>query len=477
MFDKLKPSIFFNINAQLAGQIAVTLTQLTYVILAARYLDVRTFGIFSFAIGIAQMVLVVSDLGLNLLTARQIASSPLRSRDIFRQVLPLKLIVATSFGVALITIAKPWVDAETMKALTLFSAGMVLHSIAMSFNMGFQGHGELYISSASAFLLTLSQLVVGAICLVMGGGVISLGAAYLVSAALMLVVTYFVFTRRVHPIDFALSLKSTRVVMRQSLPMGAGAALGTIANRADIALVFSIAGAAQLGIYAAAYRITGTLYNIPTAIFSAVLPFMSRLSWKTPEMNITVERTLLASIIAGSCLFLFFAIAGTEVTSMLFGKAYAPSGVILRILSWALLPAFINVGLLHAAVSQKSTAFAYATTAAVGALVNITLNLWWIPIWKSLGASYATIATESTILISYMWCLRRDLQIQSLVRPVKILGLSVAAGLFSWSASLNGVRSALLVIAIYALVAFYVGAFSLEDWAFWTQRLTPKIEV
>ena len=471
MRAKPKPSILFNVQAQFLGQIAVILTQIAYVIVVTRYLDVASFGIFSFAVGVVQIVLIISDFGLNLFTTRQLAASPSESRYVFQQLLSLKIALAFAFGVLLILGGKLWLEAETLKVLALFTGGMVLHSIGLSFNVSFQGHGDLYIGSAMTFLLVFLQLLLGTGFLIAGGGILSLGTAYVASSAVALVASYFLYTGRIHDIDLALSFKSIRPFMKQCVPMGLGAALGALANRADVPLVFWISGAAQLGIYAAAYRITGTLYNVPAAIFSAVLPFMSRLSWNTPAMDDTLERTFLVSVIAGSCMFLFFTIAGPAIVVSLFGNAYSASGDLLRILSWALIPSFINVGLLYASVSQKKTAFAYTVSAGVGAFVNIGLNLLWIPIWKNRGASYATVATESMMLVSYIYCLRNELKIQNFDRPFKLIGLSLSAAGLTWFASLNGIRTGILAVAIYLAFAFWIGKFSIQDRKFWMQRL------
>src|SRR5689334_21792662 len=117
MTEKPKPSIFFNVQAQFLGQIAVILSQIAYAVVVTRYLDVPSFGIFSFAVGVVQIVLIISDVGLNLFTTRQVAASPSNARNVFQQVLSLKIALAFAFGVLLILGGKLWLDAETLEVL------------------------------------------------------------------------------------------------------------------------------------------------------------------------------------------------------------------------------------------------------------------------------------------------------------------------------------------------------------------------
>ena len=467
-----RPTIYYNVGFQLASHAGVLLTQLAYVVMVTRALDLDSFGRFSLAAGAVQMVLMVSDLGLNVLIVRQVASSP-TSQTAFGQLLFLKTVLAVMFSTLLAVAGKLWADVETSRVLAIFAAGMAVHSIVLAFGMAFQGSGQLYISSLTSFVLAVLQLVFAAVFLWTGGRVISLGVAYLLAALITLLVNYFLFTAKIHHVNFYCGSTSTLRYMKQALPLGLGTALNSIANRIDVALLFYLGGAADVGLYAGAYRITGTLYNVPVGIFAAILPFFSRLSWKTPEMDEILERTLLVAVVSASVLFLFFVIAGPEVVVWLFGTTYLPAGHLLQILSWALIPAFINVGLMHASASQKSTAGNYSAAAAMGATTNIVLNLWWIPTSKSRGASYATVATELVVLGAYLYLLRREIRAKALRRPAKALGLALCAYFISWPISLEGILSALPIVGMYLLLLFWLGEFSHEDWQFWTRQLAP----
>jgi len=57
-------------------------------------------------------------------------------------------------------------------------------------------------------------------------------------------------------------------------------------------------------------------------------------------------------------------------------------------------------------IVKRSERVTYAT--AIGALVNVGTNLWWIPRWGMMGAAYATLAAYAAMALS-LWLMGREL--------------------------------------------------------------------
>ena len=264
------------------------------------------------------------------------------------------------------------------------------------------------------------------------------------------------------------------MLLRQALPMGLGSALNSIGSRIDVALLLHFSGAAEVGLYSAAYRISGAINNIPVALAAAVLPFFSRHSWKTPEMEELVERTLLAAVSTAGLILIFFAVAGPRLLVWLFGPSYESSADLLQILIWAIFPAFANVVLLHASVSQKVTAAAYTTAAGTGAAANILLNLWWIPLWKARAAAYATVATELAVCLTYAFLLHQVFGLPTRRRIVTaaLFGLAMAAT--ATALSLEGLGLGILASLAYFAILLGSGTVSKSDWRFWKGQVVPS---
>ncbi|MBI3939664.1 MAG: oligosaccharide flippase family protein [Acidobacteria bacterium] len=467
----MKPTLLQNVAAQLTGQAGVILIQILYAVMAARLLDLESFGIFSFAFGLVQMILIFSDLGLNFLIVRQVSLSLASSRERFSDILSLKILVSVGVGAFLAMGGFMALDdLQTAKVLALFAAGMVIHSVSLSFNMAFQGYGELHVSSLMTFLLALLQLLLGGGFLAAGGGVLSLGGAYFLSAAGVLGLNCFLFVRRMHKVKLSITGGSALLLLKQAVPLGMGAAFNSVANRIDVPLLLYFSGAGQVAVYSAAYRFTGALNNLPVAFLAAVLPLFSRESWGTREMENLVEKTLLAALTAGAGVLLLFTVAGPGLLLRLFGATYQASGAILRILIWAVVPAFANLVFLHASASQKETAPVYPIAAAAGATANLLLNLWWIPLWKAPGAAAATVVTELVVLAAYLFLLRKQVGAWRMGRPMRALAIGLTLAATMVVLSLEGLLWAAAVLALYLAVLFWTGSLSSADWSFWRQR-------
>ncbi len=82
-------------------------------------------------------------------------------------------------------------------------------------------------------------------------------------------------------------------------------------------------------------------------------------------------------------------VAGPLIT-FLFGPLYGPSIPILKVHIWAGLFVFWGMaqGIWDVATSHTRFSLFRST---VGAVLNILLNLWWLPLYGGLGAAYATV--------------------------------------------------------------------------------------
>src|SRR5206468_6823787 len=133
---QVRPTIYYNVGVQLASHAGVLLTQLAYVVMVTRSLDLDSFGRFSLATGVVQMVLMISDLGLNVLIVREVASSP-TSQTAFGQLLFLKTVLAVMFSTLLALAGKLWEDVQTSRVLTIFAAGLSVHSYVFALVLEF----------------------------------------------------------------------------------------------------------------------------------------------------------------------------------------------------------------------------------------------------------------------------------------------------------------------------------------------------
>src|SRR5204863_2937252 len=134
----------------------------------------------------------------------------------------------------------------------------------------------------------------------------------------------------VHPLHLE-GLSDWRQLARESLPVGIGTLFNTVAARIDVSILVLIVGTYQAGIYSAAYRIYGSLLNIPLAIFGAVLPAMASFGDNRSGVRALFYRSSASMIAIALPLAVGLSSFAGMLTAMLYGGAYAASADILRI--------------------------------------------------------------------------------------------------------------------------------------------------
>jgi O-antigen/teichoic acid export membrane protein len=82
------------------------------------------------------------------------------------------------------------------------------------------------------------------------------------------------------------------------------------------------------------------------------------------------------------------------VVATIFGSEVAGSAAILTVHIWASIFIFMRAVFSRWLIAEDLPRFSLATHVA-GAVMNIALNLWWIPSYGALGAAYATLVSYS----------------------------------------------------------------------------------
>jgi O-antigen/teichoic acid export membrane protein len=398
--------IILNAAAQLAALAAIILIQMAYSIAAARLLGVEDFGRFSFVFSITQILLIGCDLGLHNTAVRKIALAFAEDRrsdaeKAFSTFFSLKVLLSLAIVgcAAFFSAIFPGLTGIRL-ALLLFSGGMFFQSLNTALNVAFQACGKLYLGSLNSLLTAVLNLGIGGTLMLLGGRVAALGLANLLAMSVAFLINYKIFTNYVHRPRFA-GFSHWRELVWESLPVGLGTLFNTIAARIDMTLLLLLAGSYQTGIYSAAYRIYGTLLNVPIAIFSAVLPAMASFGKEREGVRRLFNRSIVLMIATALPLALaFYGFSGVLIT-LLYGKTYAASADVLRILAWSLIPAFAGMAFSHVILSQASLSRRLPAIATAGMIANVGLNLLLVPRIGNRGAAVTTLLTEALLASLY----------------------------------------------------------------------------
>jgi PST family polysaccharide transporter len=164
----------------------------------------------------------------------------------------------------------------------------------------------------------------------------------------------------------------------------------TIYLRIDQVMVHAMVGDFALGHYAAAVRVSELFEALPSAFGSALFPLLCISLTDTPRFRRNLDIGFRYMVLAGAGLSVACCVGARPIMHLYGGAKYADSAPLLAVLVWSEIPIFFastfSNGLMAAGIQKL---ILWPTLA--GAAANITLNLYLIPRWGALGASWATV--------------------------------------------------------------------------------------
>ena len=194
--------------------------------------------------------------------------------------------------------------------------------------------------------------------------------------------------------DLSFKRREKRLLARMlkfSIPYIPTTMMWMITSASDRFIVTAFSGAAENGLYAAAYKLP-TIISLAGGVFIEAWQFSS-VSDAKPEERAkffgTVYRNYMGIMFMGTSVL----IAGSKIlTSLLLADSYYSSWQYVPVLSIAMIFSAFSafVGSVYFLEKRSIRSFA---TAAIGALTNIVLNFALIPFFGAMGAAVATVAS------------------------------------------------------------------------------------
>jgi PST family polysaccharide transporter len=159
----------------------------------------------------------------------------------------------------------------------------------------------------------------------------------------------------------------------------------------DQIMIGQMLGNDAVGIYSAAVRISEIWYFIATAVAASVLPAIleakkhSEGQYRQRLQGLFDLMTWMAIIVAFPVTFF-----ATPLVTMLFGADYSEAGGVLAIHVWATVFVFLGVAGGNWFLAENQQLISLQRT-ALGAVVNVLLNILLIPMMGVVGAAWATL--------------------------------------------------------------------------------------
>lgn len=400
------------------------------------------YGLYFALLNFSYIFQIISDFGLQNFNNRQVSRHPHLLEKYFPDMLGLKVVLGAlylllSLGVA---IGVAGYEKRALGILGILVINQLLVQLILFLRSNVSGLGHYRLDSFFSALDKLLMLVTGGLLLWGGWWPVAAGIeAFALSQTVALLFTALIIWLslqrvagfRLRPSVAMLAARNrSRLAyfFRESLPYALVILLMMVYNRIDAVLLERLLpdGAAHAEVYAGAYRLLDASNMLGYLFASLLLPMFARMLYQgdaiRPLVSMSFKMIWVGSLTLATAVYFS---REPLVGLMMPGRATPYRWDTLGWLIWAFVPVsttYIFSTLLTAnrQLAQMNRFF------VAGILLDVSLNLLFIPRWQAEGSAVATLITQIFVAAAMVWICLRTFDFRPGARGlVQILGSAV----------------------------------------------------
>lgn len=368
----------------------------------ARYLGPDQFGLWNYAIAFTTIFSAFATLGLDSIVVRDIVKNPSHTDKLLGTALVLKFIASiVAFLITLTAIYflrknEPFI----MLLVGIVSAGFIFQSLnVIDFYFQAKVKSKYSVISASG---AFSLIAIVKIILLLNSAPLTAfawaGFAEALLTSCFLFLTYFY--NRLNIKLWKFDKNTAYSLLRDSWPFILSSIAIMIYMRIDQIMIGNILGDRYVGLFSAAVRISEMWYFIPMAIISSAFPTIIASRTKSELLYYSQVKNLFHILVAIAIIVaIVMSFSSGFVIRVLYGKAYYEASTVLIIHIWAGIFVVLGVASNNWLAIESLQKYSFYRTLA-GCIVNIVLNLIFIPKYGINGAAVSTVFSYGVSVFS-----------------------------------------------------------------------------
>jgi O-antigen/teichoic acid export membrane protein len=441
-----------------------------YFIVVARAIGVVNTGKYSFALSFTTIFAMLLDFGLSQVIIRESARDEAKSRSFLANIVAFKLLASVFIWGIIATMVNVLSYPPITRDLVYLSAFvMILDSFSLTFYGVLRGHHNLRFESLGVIINQAMVMIVGFSAIFFHLNLIYFIVAYLVGSIFNLSFSLFTLKRKLALAPWPKFDKQVlKEIFKMALPFAIAGIFVRIYSSLDIVLLSKMANDSAIGWYSAAYKVAFALQFVGVASLAGIYPAFSAYHATNPEkladafVKVLKYLTLISLPLAVGV----FSLASVAIVPI-FGHQYAGSIPALRILILCLPFSFICFPLgamLNASNRQAWNAWALGLTA----LVNLILNLVFIPYFSYVGSAWAALLSYVFLFASGVFLVNKILAYPKRSLLWNFIKIGVSATLMGVVAELlkfefNFIIVIPIAVLVYLSLIYFLGVFGRED--------------
>lgn len=424
----------------------------------ARQLGPEDYGRYMFAFALSEIFSILGDIGLHEYTIREIARKPEQLRERLAGILGLKTLLSSVSATVMIAIV-PLMgkDRATSLAVVAFAVAQIGYSWFYASTIAYSVRQDLHIQ---AFLWLMEKVlfaIAGVVTLLIWHDFVLVALSNTFVQFFGGILAVVIAWKKYGPFVLKLDRDKWRGYLKASLPFGMIVAFYLVYFRVDSVMISFFRGDTanvEVGQYASAYNLISALLFIPAGLVAALFPHLAG-QFRKPTDNLDgpFQKAVRWLLVISMPMAVGGWLLSEQVILFFLKDQYLPATTALAILSWVLpvwFVTFLQGNILTVVERQK----AVAGVGFINMVVNVGLNLIFIPPYGFTAAAWTTLITEVMGLIMMFWLLRNNISLLKTLKIALILALlSAGTGVLVWL-----LRDRIHVLAVIAVAMVVYGA-------------------
>jgi len=350
----------------------------------------------NFSLALVALVGVLSNFGLQELIIRNIVKNPEKRDDLLGTAFVIKAVggVVVFIISILITLLIRPNDLTSHILVIIIAAGPIFQSFdVIEFYFKSQVEAKYSVIAKSVSFLIINVLKV--ILIILDAPLVAFAIAVtadILLGSVSLVAAYKLSGKFIR--KWKMNLAQAKEFLAEGYLLAISAIATLIYMRIDQIMIGQLIGDKEVGLYSAAVRLSDVWYVIPLALIQSVAPVLVKSyneniqKYKYRLQKLFNLLTLIGLVIAVPIIFL-----SGWIVEIVFGGAYSNSSGIFAIHIWSII--FVGWGLLknHILIFEKLVSITMIAS-LIGAVANVIINYFLIPLYKGEGAAIATLLSQ-----------------------------------------------------------------------------------
>lgn len=387
-----------NISWIMAEKISVMGLSFFVTAVIARHLGPEEYGVLAYSISLISLCAVAGHVGLSGLVVRELVKKPEDDDIIMGTSIALKgvgYLIACSFVVTIATFTEDY-GSEEFWILIIVALGLIIKPLDV-IDFWFKSIPNAKYTAISRFLGAITSSAFKLALVFLGAQLLLFAVAHIFQAFIsaFCLVAFFIAKSKTNFNRWKFSKNKAKELFRQGWVVFLGSIFAVIYLKADQIMLRWIAGAQEVGVYSVAATLSEAWYFIPVAIVTSFYPKLIKLKQINPsEFNEKLQQLLDLLFVIALMVAIIVSVMAEQIILMAFGSDYVVSSAILVIHIWAGLFIFMRAAFSKWILIENMLMYSLITQ-GLGAVMNIGLNLWLIPLHGGIGAAYATLIAYS----------------------------------------------------------------------------------